>query len=116
MTAPDNSPDDWDACRPGLLSGYAQRLHRRQLLRLAVMTGGTCAGVSALGFLIWEQYLRRLETEYQFFGLTCADVRELLPEYRSGRLDAQRSQILEKHVRRCPQCAHFRTELRDRVS
>jgi len=91
-------------------------MHRRQLLRLAATTAGSFGGVSLLGLAGWQMYLRRLATEYQFFGLTCADVRDLMPDYRLGRLDAKRSGILVQHVRRCPQCAQFRDELRADVS
>lgn len=103
---------DWEACPEGLLSQYPQRMQRRRMLFVAASTAGTTACVAAAGFFGWNLYLQRLETEYQFNGLTCADVRDLMPMYRAQKLDAIRTDHLEKHVRRCPQCARFREELR----
>ncbi len=114
----DLRPSDaaWEACPPGLLSGYPQKIHRRRMFTIAATTAGSFAGVAATGWLGWTAYMHRLETEYQFHGLTCADVRELLPAYRSHQLDARRSELLEKHVQRCPQCQRFRAELHPAVS
>lgn len=106
-------PVDWESCPPGLLSKYPQRMHRRRMLTLAATTVASAGCVAAAGFLGFQAYLQRLDKEYQFNGLTCADVRELMPEYRERTLDPVRSDHLEEHVRRCPQCARFRTELRE---
>jgi hypothetical protein len=117
MTPTPNTPrSDWGDCPPGALTGYAGRMHRRQLLKLAAKTAGATGCAAIIGFGGWTAYLRRLETEYQFYGLTCADVRDLMPDYRAGKLDATRSGVLERHVRRCPQCARFREELRTEVT
>ncbi|HEY4262105.1 MAG TPA: zf-HC2 domain-containing protein [Schlesneria sp.] len=109
---PNGIPSDWDDCRPGELTKFTQRIHRRQMLLLAGKTIASAGGVALLGAGGWWAYLRQLETNYQYYGMTCSDVRELLPAYRAGRLDSARSEILAKHVRRCSQCAEFRGELR----
>ncbi len=102
---------DWENCPPGLLSQYPQRMHRRRMLTIAATTVASAGCVAAAGFLGFQAYLQRLDKEYQFNGLTCADVRELMPAYRDRTLDPVRTDHLEKHVRRCPQCARFREEL-----
>jgi len=59
----------------------------------------------------WYVYLQTAQPEYQYYGLTCSDVRELLPRLEAGKLDERRAELLIAHVRRCPTCA----DLRDRL-
>lgn len=108
-------PDEWQQCAPGILTGYSRRIHRRQMLILAAKTVGTAGCVAAIGLGGWMEYLRRMEFDYQYYGMTCSDVRELLPAYRDGSLDAKRSEVLEKHVRKCSTCAEFRAQLREKT-
>ena len=103
---------EWNNCEPGLLQGHAGRMHRRQLLQLAVKAGGASVCVAAVGLGSWWVWLQRAESDYQLAGLTCSDVRELMPAYRVRRLDLRRSQLLERHVRKCSNCAALRSELR----
>lgn len=105
----------WEAEATGLLTGYSRRLQRRRLLIVAAVTTGT-AGVAALaGAIGWNAYLQQLGTEYQHFGLTCSDVRELLPDYKANQLDTKRSELLEMHVRRCSNCKQFLGQLRQQA-
>ena len=39
----------------------------------------------------------------------------LAPDYKANRLDAKRSDLLEKHVRRCSNCKELISELRQQV-
>jgi hypothetical protein len=110
-----STTNEWQTEATGLLTGYARRMKRRRLLLVAAAAAGT-TGVAALGsFIGWNAYLQRLGTEYQHFGLTCSDVREMLPDYRAQLLDARRSELLEMHVRRCSNCKRFLGELREQV-
>ena len=106
-------PSEWDDCPPGLLTGYAGKMHRRQLLVLAAKTAAATGGVAVVGFAAWFEILRRQEFDQQYFGLACSDVRKLILTYRAGQLEAQRSKVLEQHVRRCSRCAEFRPQLRE---
>lgn len=112
MTDQHHQASDWNHCETGLLSGYAKRMQRRQLLLLAARTGGGAACMAAAGFGGWFLYMQQLELSRQLAGVTCADVRELMPVYRLKKLDKQRSKLLEEHVRRCWNCAKFHSELR----
>jgi hypothetical protein len=116
MSTQSNPTPGWEGDASGLLTGYSQRLQRRRLLIVTATTAGTAGATAILGAIGWNAYLQRLGTEYQHFGLTCSDVRELLPDYKANRLDAQRAALLEQHVRRCSNCIQFLGELRDHVS
>jgi hypothetical protein len=105
-------PEGWQPCAPGTLTGYSRRIHRRQLLILSAQTAGAVSCIAAIGLGGWMEYLRRMEVGHQYYGMTCSDVRELLPAYLDGRLDTTRSEVLEKHVRKCSTCAGLRAQLR----
>lgn len=107
--------EEWEQCAPGTLTGYSRRIHRRQMLALAAKTAGVVGGIAAIGLGGWMEYLRRMQVDYQYYGMTCSDIRELLPAYRDGRLDAARSDVLEKHVRKCSTCAELRAQLREKT-
>jgi hypothetical protein len=111
-SGPQAGTADWNGCAPGVLTGFSKRVHRRQLLILAAKTVGATGCVVAAGLGGWMEYLRRQEISYQYKGMTCSDVRELLPSYLNGRLDAKRSEVLEKHVLKCSTCANLRSKLR----
>lgn len=115
MTNEAKPTSKWEGDATGLLTGYTHRLQRRRLLLFAATTTGTTVAASAIGLLGWNAYLQELGTEYQHFGLTCSDVRELLPDYKANRLDAKRSDLLEKHVRKCSNCNQFLNQLRQTV-
>lgn len=101
----------WEGEAKGLLTGYSRRLQRRRLL-IAAAAAGTTGAAALGGVFAWSAYLNQLANEYQHFGLTCSDVRELLPDYKANRLDARRSDLLEKHVRKCSNCKELLGELR----
>ena len=121
MTNP-SSPNEpaattkWESCTPGVLTGYSRKIHRRRFLLTAAKTVGVTGCVAAIGFGGWLEYLRRLEGDYQLAGMTCSEVRELLPAYAAGRLVAARSEVLEKHVRKCENCAKLRPQLRPQTA
>ncbi len=102
----------WNACPPGTLVGISRRARRRRLLKLAIRTTVAVTAVAMLSFTAWFGHLYWGQREYQYYGMTCADVRELLPAYQSGRLDARRSDVLVRHVIRCSNCAELRPQLR----
>ncbi len=106
----------WNDCPPGALAGLSHRAQRRRLLRLAAQTVSAVAVLAIVGFGGFFWRLRRQMQEYQFFGMTCSDVRELLPDYLAGKLDEKRAEVLERHVSRCPNCAGFRPQMRHEVT
>jgi hypothetical protein len=111
-----DNANTWSECPPGTLTQIAGRAQQRQLVGLAVKTaaiGLLLFGVTFGGWLgnAWWQ-----QRGFRFNGLTCGEVRELLPAYRAGKLDERRSAMLRGHVARCTNCAEFRPEVLGQTS
>lgn len=102
----------WSDCPPGALVSLSRRARQRHLLQLATRTTAAVTAVALLSFTAWYGQLHWGQQQYQYYGLTCADVRELLPAYHSGRLDSRRLGVLVLHVKRCSTCAELRPLLR----
>jgi hypothetical protein len=103
--------DAWSDCPPGTLTRAARRGRDGQLLRLALKTGAIALVVIGISFGSWMGNVWWQQRGFQLNGLTCADVRELLPAYRKGTLDERRREMLRGHVARCSICAEFRAEV-----
>ena len=94
----------WTNCPSGLLVGRAQSARRMALGMLAVKTTAIFLVVAGTTFGSWWGFVQYSVREYQFSGLTCADVRELMPKLKAGRLSTRLEEMLRKHVARCPTC------------
>lgn len=62
--------------------------------------------VETAGERVWQRLSAAAEerTEARGFIRGCADVRNLLPQYRAGTLAAARSQVIEAHLHECVAC------------
>ena len=115
MTDSNENLSAWTECSPGMLTRLARQSQRNAQHKAL----GGLAMKSAMSFLIlagtmfgaWWGYVQYNVREYQLDGLTCADVRKLLPELTAGRLNARLEAMLRKHVARCPMCQPLGGEL-----
>jgi len=111
MTDDRDSPAGWQPCPAGLLDSLARKSRRARLGALAgktVALSTTLALVVVAGFWGYARYTGR---EYQLNGVTCSDVRALLPRLIAGRLDARLEGMVRRHVGSCPQCQPLAPQL-----
>lgn len=101
----------WTPCPAGLLVGRARHARRVALAMLAMKTAAMFLVVAGGTLGTWWGYVQYGVREYQFNGLTCADVRKLLPELQAGQLNPRLEGMLRKHVARCSNCQPLGKEL-----
>lgn len=95
--------EDWVNCPPGELRRLANRLRgRRQRRAVLKAVVAAAAGSVALGGAGW--YWFRPPRDYEYAGITCTRVAELVPVYRAGTLPADLRRQVDLHVAECPHC------------
>jgi len=48
---------------------------------------------------------------FQFAGISCDEVRSLLPELMENRLDAARAMQVRQHIMECPECGRLMKQM-----
>lgn len=93
--------NDWKTCPKGELHALAdsvRRDDRRQALR---RIGGASVAVVLVGGGIYAVSSTATDPAG---GLTCAEVRPLLPAYVNGGLTAKAKQQVKQHLAKCAHC------------
>lgn len=111
MTTDSNSTI-WEPCPQGTLSGLSQGLKRRR--RRAEMTRD--AGVmSVLLIALTAGWFAVRSTksseESRYGGITCAELKQIVPDYLTRDLDQLLVSRIEKHLTACPQCREYVREM-----
>ena len=106
----------WTACPPGSVRGIVRRVRTRRRnarLREATMMV-VCATV--IGFA--AGYLALPDAKppasmgpFHFAGISCDDVRSLLPALMANRLDADTATKVRQHIMECPECGRLMKEM-----
>jgi|SoiMetStandDraft_2_1073263.scaffolds.fasta_scaffold560479_1 Putative zinc-finger len=106
-------PPGWGRCPPGEVSRLGRRLRgrrrRRLFLRAAVTTA---AGVFVTGGVLglWRAFSR--PGEYDYGGITCAEVVRLLDDYAAKKLPPADQDRVREHLARCPKCRPLSDRIR----
>lgn len=111
--------NDWDPCPRGKLHQMVrqrQARRRRRLVDRAAVTAATVlllvvAGVAVISFISNSIG----ESTPHFGGIACAEVRDLLPQYAAGSLDAETAAKVDTHLEECPHCRPLWEEMRSRM-
>jgi hypothetical protein len=107
-----NSEGRWETCPPRTLVRYGTR-HRSQLRRRRAVLGAVAATAVLAVAAPWSVF-RAVEPgpddafcrpEYRFGGISCSEVRPVLPDLLAGTLDEELAARVEIHVGLCPQCS-----------
>lgn len=105
------SETQWEPCPHGtivqMVSSIKTRCRRRQAGRVAVMSL-MLVGIGVAGWLMTTQ-----QSEYEYGGIVCSEVRRLAPGYLSGKLDEDTSRQIAVHLSLCPTCGPTMQEMRE---
>ncbi len=113
---PESLEHRWTTCPPGSVGGIVRRARSRRrnaLLREAAMMVVLAASI---GFA--AGYFARPGTKppasagsYQFAGISCDEVRPLLPALMANRLDPAKAAQVRQHIMECPECGRLMKEM-----
>ena len=100
-----NPNDQWLDCPDGVLASMvAERqrtAQRRSTRRILASTAIVAVGIAVVGISVSRGPFRR---DYRFGGITCTQVRRLMPAYEEGQLDPDVRQQIATHLTECPEC------------
>ena len=100
----DISKSEWNNCPEGKLNEVVSHLHREQR-RESFRKIFSVAFVACFIFVIASlQWGKPLDSDGQFRMLSCAEVIQLMPQYKAGKLDTRSRREVEAHLAVCPQC------------
>ena len=91
--------EEWEECPKGTLQSFANRSRRQRTMKRAAW-----ATPLTLVLLVWAGLLPSPFSP-KSSALACDQVVELLPEYASNSLSANRRAQVEQHLKKCPFCA-----------
>jgi hypothetical protein len=104
MNDQDQTTNQWQPCPKGTLAKFASR-HARKSRNRRWAAG---IGIAAMAFLcVWvfnpSQPSRPLG-EPSYGGITCSQVRQNLPAYKSESVDDSTRSRIDEHLRQCTIC------------
>lgn len=119
--SPQSADQPWIACPPGSVSGIVRRARSRRrnaLLREAAMMVVLAASIGfAAGYFARPGAKSpALPGPFQFAGISCDEVRSLLPALMENRLDAAKAMRVRQHIMECPECSRLMKEMRSMQS
>lgn len=110
---PDSLPPEWEPCAPGEVARLGKKLRGRKTRRAVLRaTAGTVA--AALTGL-WLALGRRENGDYDYGGITCAEVVRRGREYMTGGVPEPTRACIAEHVARCPRCGPLFKQLREQM-
>jgi hypothetical protein len=97
--------DDWVPCPPGELERIGKRvrgIERRRVLKQLAGAAAAVAAVGLSGYLVgrglWQP--GALDSDV----IACEEVMRRLQDYQQGRLDAEWTRMVARHLDTCPHC------------
>jgi len=110
MSTPHQPQDAWRECRPGELGEIAGALRTRKRNRTIVKVAA--ATTVAVLLLMAGGYAARSiiapstpgHNGSSFAGISCRDVKTLLPDLKRGGLSTEKSSQVMAHLEMCPRC------------
>ncbi|MGD9721441.1 MAG: zf-HC2 domain-containing protein [Pirellulales bacterium] len=106
----------WIACPPGSVGGIIRRARsrrRKALLREAAMMVVLAASIGfAAGYFAKPGAKPPAPRgPFQFAGISCGEVRSLLPALMENRLDAAKAMQVRQHIMECPECGRLMKQM-----
>jgi anti-sigma factor RsiW len=104
-----NSDAGWAPCPPGELVQMASGLRLRRRRRVAARAAAALSVVLAIGLASYWSLRGNAPpapapSGSLHAGLYCSQVRELLADYRAGKLEPKLQLRVEGHLAECPPC------------
>ncbi len=101
--------ESWTSCRPGAITQMAERVRaRRRNERLRITLFPVVAAI--LLVVVWAVPRRDATLDVapdvgpNFAGISCHRVSQLAGDYKSGKLDAELHDQVERHLALCDKC------------
>lgn len=112
MTDSTSPRDPWPACPAGELTSMVGRSRARRRTQTLLRGAGATTGLLLL-IAVGSLAAGRLggPGENQHGGIACSEVQEVLADYRSGRLDADLTQQVARHLAGCELCGRLYREM-----
>ena len=98
-----NHPD-WEKCPEGVLSEAVTRMDkdvRRESFRRMSGVAFVVSFIFVVGALQWGS---PVNSKSNVDDLSCSEVAQLLPQYKSNRLTAEMTERVDAHLALCPEC------------
>lgn len=108
ITSDENSL--WEPCPPGELQRLGNRLGRQRRVRIAKRAASVVAllliAVSGVYLSIGQRPEKKVPApgEFNFGGITCAEIHDILPQLKDGTLEEPVLTRVRNHIDECPHC------------
>jgi len=113
MTNINTSQSDWEECKPGSLVRYAtreqSRIRRRRMTKV-IGVGAVCLVAVFTTIALMQPVSTGLEPNYG--GIVCSKVMSNSKSYLAGTLDKDTNSRIELHLKTCPKCLSWISQLR----
>jgi hypothetical protein len=97
--------DEWLPAAEGEVARLTHRLKRRKTRRQFLKAGGgIVGGLLALAGGWWAVRTATHPREYDFGGITCAEVEARADDFMQGRLAPEVAAKMTQHLSLCPKC------------
>ncbi len=107
-STPTPDPDLWRPVPRGTFARLASDSAARRSRRRVAVTGlAACLAVTTVWAAVGVAYVRLAlpdESGFEYAGIRCGEVRDLLPEYLAGTLPRTKSAQVRAHVTKCSIC------------